>query len=315
MSKSSSLPAVVLLTGPTASGKSGLAVRIAEELDGIVINADSMQVYSDLDVLTARPPRADLDRVEHRLYGVLDGAECCSAGRWRGMALAEIDRGLSQGKLPVIVGGTGLYIKALEEGIAEIPAVPEEVRAEGMALCRSEGGEAFRARLMELDPQAASRLTAGDTQRLVRAWEVWRHTGVTLSDWHQKGREQVLEPAFNFVRMALMPDRERLYDNCNRRFDLMLEQGALEEVRKLLERQLPGDLPVMKSLGVPELAEYLRGNLSLEEARPLAQQNTRRYAKRQMTWIRNQFSSSKWISEQLSESFLPEIFNFIRQSA
>lgn len=310
------LQKVLVLTGPTASGKSGLALRLAEALDAVIINADALQVYRDLDLLTARPSKGDLDRIPHRLYGVLTGNERCSAGRWRRMALAMIRQVASQGRVPLIVGGTGLYIKALQEGIAPLPEVPKKLREEGNALYQQMGGKAFKDLVLPLDPTQAQLWPDSDAQRLVRAWEVAIHTGKSLTQWQQEGKEQrsqqQAESSFDYRSMALMPDRDRLYDNCNWRFDRMMDQGALKEAKTLLQKDYPRDLPIMKSLGVPELASFLRGERSLEEARTLAQRNTRRYAKRQMTWIRNQFPDYYFIGGTLSDSLFDQILDFVQ---
>ena len=306
---------VILLTGPTASGKTALAVRIAEAFHGHVINADSMQLYRDLHILTARPDEQDMARVTHCLYGVVDGAERCSVAQWRDLAQRDIEKTRSVGKLPIVVGGTGFYLNTLRDGIAEIPPIPDQIRAEGLALYSTEGGTAFHARLGQVDPQTAARLGAGDRQRLVRAWEVWRHTGVNLSNWHNRQAHRPHATAgYRFVHIALLPERHALYERCNARFDQMLECGALAEVKQLMNRQLCHSLPIMKALGVPELSDYLGGNKTRAQARQLAQQKTRHYAKRQMTWIKNHFFSKNYPFAQFSESYSPKIFSFIRQN-
>ncbi len=286
----SDLTDVVVIGGPTASGKSGLALAVAEGFGGTVINADSMQLYSDLDVLTARPPAEDLARAPHRLYGVLPAAERGSAARWRDMALAEIDAAKAEGRLPVVVGGTGLYLRALMQGLSEVPPIPDEVRAAAHARLASIGGEAFRSELVARDP-ASARLNAGDTTRLTRAWEVLEATGRPLSHWQSRTAQGAPEH-LRFTVIVLDPPRADLYAQCDRRFHLMMGQGALEEVRRLdalaRERDLAPDLPVLKALGVPELRRHLHGEIPLDEAVALAQQSTRRYAKRQVTWFRHQ---------------------------
>ncbi|PWC31349.1 tRNA (adenosine(37)-N6)-dimethylallyltransferase MiaA [Azospirillum sp. TSO35-2] len=281
---------VVVIGGPTASGKSGLALAVAEAFGGTVINADSMQLYADLDVLTARPPAEDLARAPHRLYGVLPAAERGSAARWRDMALAEIAAATAAGRLPVVVGGTGLYLRALMQGLSEVPPVPDAVRAAAHARLAALGGDAFRAELVARDP-ASAKLNPGDTTRLTRAWEVLEATGQPLSHWQSRTAQGAPE-GLRFHRLVLDPPRADLYALCDRRFDLMMGQGALEEVRRLdrlaREQALAADLPILKALGVPELRRHLHGAITLEDAVALAQQSTRRYAKRQVTWFRHQ---------------------------
>lgn len=287
MKTSSTVPSpVVVIGGPTASGKSGLAVDVAAAFGGTVINADSMQLYRELDVLTARPGAEELERVPHRLYGVLPGAERGSAARWRTLALAEIAEAGATGRLPVVVGGTGLYLRALMEGLSTVPPVPEDIRLASHARLKALGGAAFRAELVARDP-AMARLEPGDTTRLTRAWEVLEATGRPLSSWQADSAEGP-PPGLRFVPIVLDPPRAGLYAQCDRRFAWMLERGALDEVRALAALGLDPALPVMKALGVPELLAHLQGNLPLEAAAALARQSTRRYAKRQVTWFRHQ---------------------------
>ena len=306
---------ILLITGPTASGKSRLASAIAEEFNGTVINADSMQVYRDLAVLTARPGPAELARVPHRLFGVLDAAELCSAARWLELAEVEIAAAAREGRLPVLVGGTGLYLKALLRGLAAVPEIPAEVRRAARALHREIGGERFHAALAERDPTGAARLNPGDTQRLIRAYEVIVATGRSLLDWQ---REQARSIRAGVAAVVLLPPRQALYAAIDARFVSMAQAGALDEVRSLMTRMLSPDLPALKSVGVPELARHLRGEITLEAAISAAQQASRRYAKRQMTWLRTQLPApdelpTLIVHAQYSESLLPEIFSFIRQ--
>ncbi|QCN93869.1 tRNA (adenosine(37)-N6)-dimethylallyltransferase MiaA [Azospirillum argentinense] len=280
---------VVVIGGPTASGKSGMALDIALACNGMVINADSMQLYAELDVLTARPGAEDLAQAPHRLYGVLSAAERGSAARWRDMALAEIAAAHAAGRLPIVVGGTGLYLRTLMEGLSAVPAVPDEVRKAAHARLQELGGEAFRAELVSRDP-ASAKLNPGDTTRLTRAWEVLEATGHPLSHWQTQRAEGAPE-GLAFAVLVIDPPRDALYANCDRRFRVMMGQGALEEVRRLDALGLDPDLPAMKALGVPELRDHLRGALTLDEAIALAQQSTRRYAKRQVTWFRHQLAA------------------------
>lgn len=302
---------VLVLAGPTASGKSALALRLAERLGGVVINADSMQVYADLRVLTDRPSAADEARMPHRLYGVLDAAERGSAAWWRAAALAEIAAAGRAGRVAILCGGTGLYLRALLDGIAEIPPVPPAVLAEAAARHAALGGEGFRDELRRLDPATAERLFPGDGQRLQRAWAVVRATGRPLSAWQA---DAVPPPAgLAFRRVLLFPPRPVSAEAIERRFRAMIASGALEEVRQLVVRRLDPSLPVMKALGVPQLAAILEGRSSLDEAVAASVVATRRYAKRQRTWFRHQFASDLRIDAQFSESSFEEIFPKVRE--
>ncbi|MGE5506133.1 MAG: tRNA (adenosine(37)-N6)-dimethylallyltransferase MiaA [Actinomycetota bacterium] len=305
------LPPAVAIAGPTASGKSGLALAVAEEFGGVVVNADSMQVYDVLSVLTARPSAADEARVPHRLYGVLSPAEACSAARWRGMAAAEMRAAWDTGRLPVVVGGTGLYLRALQDGLSPIPEVPDAVRTAARARLAEVGNAAFHAELAARDPVMAARLDPGNSQRLVRAFEVIEATGRSLADWQAVPPEGAV--AARWLTLALLPPRDALYAACDGRFRRMVEAGALDEVRTLAAMNLPADLPAMKALGVPELAAHLAGTLPLDQAIAAAQQATRNYAKRQLTWFRHQLRAPEVVPEQFSESLPERIFPFIRR--
>ncbi len=302
---------VIVVAGPTASGKSALALDIALECTGTVINADSMQVYAELRVLTARPSPEDEAKAPHRLFGVLPAGERCSAGRWLRMAVAEIHDARSAGRLPVVVGGTGLYLKALFQGLAPIPEIPDAAHAEAQALHARLGGDAFRDELARLDPQGAARLPAGDVQRLVRAYEVVRATGRTLDDWQRQAPPPPL-PETRFVTVVLAPPRDVLYAAIDARFAAMMAAGAVDEVKALKGLDLALDLPAMKAVGVAELADYLDGRTDLEDAVEKAKRATRNFAKRQLTWLRHQMAEGKRFSAQYSESLRPEIFSFIR---
>ena len=311
---------LVIVTGPTASGKSDLALRLAETFEGVVINADSMQVYRELSVLTARPGLEAMRRVPHRLYGVLPGAERCSAGRWSVMARAEIAAARDRGRLPIVTGGTGLYLRALLEGLDPVPAVPEAVRARARRLHDTLGGRGFHAALAARDPAMAGRLHPNDRQRLVRAWEVMEATGRSLADWQAAGGTGQDGPRPGLGRclwLLCLPPRAQLYAACDGRFLEMIERGALDEVRALEALGLDPTLPVMKALGVPEFRAHLAGETSLEAAIAQAQQATRRYAKRQETWLRTQLPGATRKSAmqiaQFSESLLDDIFSKIRR--
>ena len=278
-------PTILVIGGPTASGKSALAAEAAARVGGVVVNADSMQLYRDLPILTSWPDEALQARAPHRLYGVLDGAERCSAGRWRAMAMAEIARIRGEGALPVLVGGTGLYLRALLAGLAPVPAIPEAVREAVRALHAREGSAALHARLALRDPEAARRLEPGDSQRVMRAWEVIEATGRSLLDWQKDAHEPYAGGAATLI---LEPPRARLYEACNARFDAMLAAGALDEAARLRGRDLEPSLSVMKAVGLRPLFDHLAGALPLERAVALGRQATRRYAKRQTTWFRTQ---------------------------
>ncbi len=307
--------AAILIAGPTASGKSGLALAMARAFDGMVINADSMQVYRDLRVLTARPDDAALAAAPHSLYGVLGGDEVCSAGRWRSMALGKMAAASESGLVPIIVGGTGLYLKALELGLSPLPTVAPEVQTRVRRFHGRFGNEGLRRRLAMDDPVSHDRLHPNDSQRLLRAVEVLESSGRPLSEWQ---KETAGKPAhYRFLTVSLMPERGRLYGAIDARFVSMIEQGALVEVAALLERSYPPDRPVMKALGVRELASHLSGRFSLEEAIIAAQTASRRYAKRQMTWQRTQLWRQKtsFIEDSLEdlESSRERIFAKIRE--
>jgi tRNA dimethylallyltransferase len=303
---------VIIIAGPTASGKSALAIDLAKAFSGVIINADSMQVYRELDILSARPPGRDLELAPHRLYGVLDASDPCSVGRWLAMAVDEIRDVWADGKLPLVVGGTGLYLKALMEGLAPVPDVDASYRAEATDLHRQLGPEAFRDALASLDPETAARIPAGDTQRLIRAYEVALATGRPLSDWQKDHpAEAPLDAAFAVI--VISPEREILYEGVNQRFTWMMDNGALDEVRALDDLGLDPALPAMKAVGVPELRRYLAGQSDLEIACVDAKRATRQFAKRQMTWLRNQLSADLTLNAQYSESLQPKIFSFIRQ--
>jgi tRNA dimethylallyltransferase len=280
--------AVALIAGPTASGKSDLAVELALSLQAhgqrcVVINADSAQVYRDLPVLSARPSEAEMRGVEHRLFGEWDGAEPCSAADWAARARREIEGAQLAGDLPILVGGTGLYLRTLLDGIAPVPPIDPAVREAVRALPVAEAYAALETE----DPERAAVLNAGDTTRVARALEVVRSTGKPLAYW-QRQRVGGIGGAVDLHPLILLPPREALYARCDARFARMLENGAIEEVEALLARNLSPVLPVMRAIGVPEIAGYLRGEWSREEALARGRQATRNYAKRQYTWFRRQ---------------------------
>ena len=276
---------VILIAGPTASGKSAAALALAKKLDGEIVNADAMQVYSDLRILTARPPTQEEAAIPHHLYGVLDGAERCSAGRWARLASETIRDILARGRPSIVVGGTGLYFRALEDGLSPIPEIPAAVRERAGERIKEVGPAAFRAEVVARDP-AMARLPEGDSQRLLRAWEVFEATGKPLSHFQTLPRTPLIESVAS--RIVIEPPRDVLYARCDARATAMLAEGAVEEARALIARGLDPALPVMKALGVAEIGAMLRGALTKDDALALLQQNTRRFAKRQLTWFRNQ---------------------------
>jgi tRNA dimethylallyltransferase len=274
---------VALIAGPTASGKSALALSLAERSGGVIVNADSAQVYRDLPILSAAPSAEERARAEHRLYGVRDGAQPCSAAEWAEMAKAEIADLHDSGRVPVLVGGTGLYLRTLLDGIAPVPPIERNVRER----VRAQTGEQNRAELERLDPEAAARLNPADRTRTSRALEVVLSTGRTLAEWQERreggiGKQVTLKP------LILLPPREWLYARCDTRFDGMVAAGAVEEAKALLARKLDASFPVMRAIGVREIAALVAGEIDREEMIRRGQQATRNYAKRQYTWFAHQ---------------------------
>jgi tRNA dimethylallyltransferase len=278
-----SKPPLAIIAGPTASGKSALALALAEQTNAVIVNADSAQIYRDLPVLSAAPTAEERARAEHRLYGVLDGALPCSAAEWAATARQEIADVHAQRRLPILVGGTGLYLRTLLEGIAPVPAIDTEVRQR----VREAPLEENRAKLESLDPDAAARLNPGDTTRINRALEVVLSTGRTLAEW-QRQREGGIADEVELRPLILLPPRKWLYARCDERFAHMIDQGAVAEVEALIARKLNPNLPVMRAIGVREISAYLLGETSLDDATSAGRQATRRYAKRQYTWFAHQ---------------------------
>ena len=306
----SATKSVLVIAGPTASGKTALALELAERLDGVVINADSMQVYRELRILTDRPSPQDEARVPHRLFGVLPASERGSAAWWRDAASAEIDTVRASGKLPILCGGTGLYLNALMQGIAEVPPVPPTVVDEAIARYRHLGGDAFKEEVRALDPVLGARLEPGDSQRLQRAWAVATATGRALSDWQAQptgGRDDL-----SFLRVLLFPPRPISAEAVAVRFRKMIDDGAVEEARRLAALNLDPSLPAMRAIGVPQLIDYINGTIELEGAVAASVIATRQYAKRQRTWFRHQFLSDIRMDAQFSKSSFEEIFSEIR---
>ncbi|CAK7256704.1 MULTISPECIES: tRNA (adenosine(37)-N6)-dimethylallyltransferase MiaA [unclassified Shinella] len=281
----------ILITGPTASGKSALAVRLAAEHDGVVVNADSMQVYDTLNVLTARPQPADMAGIEHRLYGHVPAGAAYSTGDWLREAATVVAELRQREKLPVFVGGTGLYFRALTGGLSDMPAIPEAVRTHLRGRLADEGAEALHLVLEAHDPQTAARLKPGDGQRIVRALEVLEATGQSISAFQAATGPAVID-ADRAEKLVVLPDRAVLAARIDRRFADMLASGAVEEVQALLALDLSPAMPVMKAIGVPQIAAMLAGTMSAAEVVARGAAATRQYAKRQMTWFRNQLDES-----------------------
>jgi tRNA dimethylallyltransferase len=287
----------VLIAGPTASGKSALALALAEQIGGIVINTDSMQVYRDLRVITARPTPEEEARVTHRLYGHVDAAINYSAGSYVEDAASMLAEARHAGRLPIFTGGTGLYFKALTRGLSAMPPVAAEVRDAVRARLERDGVEALHAELALRDPEAATRLNLRDRSRIARALEVVEATGRPLADWHSEGQPPLLAEG-TYQALFLVPARETLYARIDARFDAMLSKGALEEVEALAARGLEPLLPAMKAHGVPALIRYLRGEITRDDAATIGKADTRHYAKRQFTWFRHQLPEFQWLTPE-----------------
>lgn len=311
-------PTALIVAGPTASGKSALALALAERLSGVIINTDSMQVYRDLRVLTARPTRAEEARIPHRLYGIRPAGEAGSVAWWREQALEAMAGEHAAGRLPILTGGTGMYFAALTQGIAAIPAPTPDAREEARRLLAEIGPAELHAGLAKVDPATAHRLHPSDSQRIARAWEVWRSTGQGLAAWQNR---RTAPAPWRFKAILLDPPREALRAAIATRFDAMLAAGAIEEVRALLEQGLDPALPAMRAHGVPELSAFLRGTMTLDQARTRTELITGQYTKRQATWFRHHVLAdppcartinSRWpILEQDSESILADLVRFI----
>ncbi len=301
MTLNSASKRVLLIAGPTASGKSSVAASLATQLDGVIINADALQMYAELQVLSARPSAEELQRLPHLMYGTVPARERYSVGRWLEDVAAVLASVWEEGQLPIVVGGTGLYFKALEEGLAPVPEIPDEVRSLVAGWYADEGIAGLQQRL------AGDGAKPADQHRLIRALEVQEATGQSLKQWQDANTTSLIGDAA-VSRGFLMPERAAVYARCEERFDMMLTTGALEEVQALLAQNLDPDLPAMKAIGVNELSRYLAGEMTLEDASALAKMQTRRYVKRQFTWYRSQMPG--WpaiLPEEASKVLLEEI--------
>jgi tRNA dimethylallyltransferase len=314
-------PQALLIAGPTASGKSALALALARHLGGVVINADSMQVYRELRVLTARPSPEEEGLAPHALYGVHPAARAASVAWWRGAALEAMGRAAAMGRLPILCGGTGLYFSSLTRGLSEMPAIPPEAREEARRRLAEEGSAALHARLAEVDPRSAARLRPSDSQRLARAWEVWRATGRGMAEWQETAPSTGPAP-HGFRAILIDPPREALRAAIGARWEAMLRGGAMEEVRALRALGLDPALPAMRAHGVPELSAVLEGRLSLEDAGRRACLAIGQYTKRQATWFRHHPLAAPSATHiinarveglaQFSESEISEILSFTK---
>jgi tRNA dimethylallyltransferase len=292
-----SKPEIILIAGPTASGKSALALALAQKLGGVIVNADSMQVYRDLRIITARPTPQQERRAPHRLYGHVDAAENFSAGRWCEEVAAALEEAQRTARAAILVGGTGLYFSSLTQGLAAVPPIPASIREEVRTRLSSDGLAALHAELKWRDPAAAARLMPGDRARITRALEVVLATGRSLTDWHGDNKPAGVDAACA-AKVFLAPEREALLRRIDARFDAMMAAGALEEVRALAARHLNPALPAMKAHGVPWLIRHLNGEIALSEAVEEAKRDTRQYTKRQATWFRNQLQDFAWVEPE-----------------
>ena len=304
----------IVICGPTASGKSALAMKLANELNGEIINADSMQVYNELKILTSRPSTNDTENIPHNLFGIRKMVEPCSVNIWIKLAKKSISQIIDRGRIPIACGGTGMYIHYLSKRMSEIPEIPNRVRLEAREKLRVLGNENFSKELMKLDPFLGNKIPNGDSQRLTRAWEVMKATGQSLAVWN---RETDQATGLNLYHVLLIPDREILYGLCDQRFLGFIDQGAVAEAETIKNMNLDPSLPAMKALGLSQIIKYLDGEMNLDDAIKQAQQKTRNYAKRQMTWFRNQlepnFSYSKPYDGSVDQDLITEVSKFLKK--
>jgi len=281
---------IIIIAGPTASGKSSLAIDVAKITNGVIVNADSMQVYKDTPIISACPDKNDKQEVEHRLYEIYDSSHHGTVNQWLERVKTEIEDIWLQGKTPVVTGGTGMYINILINGMSPIPETPEKIKLETLNLIEEIGINELHKKLCIIDPVIGDKLEPNDTTRVRRAYEVFSSTGKSLSDWHKEDQIKIFDNA-KFYVIKILPEREELYQRCNLRFDLMLEKNALNEIIELNKKKLNKNLPAMKAIGVPPLLDFINGKISKEEAIEKGKTQTRQYAKRQNTWFKNQLKA------------------------
>ncbi len=305
---------IIILSGPTASGKSALALFIAAEIDAVIINCDSKQIYREIPIITAQPTEAEKQTVEHNLYGVISAAEDCSVARWIELAIGAISAARAKNKIPLLVGGTGLYIKYLTEGLPNIPDIEDDIRAKVRDRLAEIGSVQLHQELTKIDAEMAEKLKPNDGQRIARAYEVIQQTGKSLLWWQQQ-KSQPFYSKESFQTFFLAPDREKVYENCNKRFVTMVNDGVIDEIKALDSMSLDATLPAMKAHGVPEILSYLHGNMTLDDAIDQAQKNTRHYIKRQFTWFKHQMQDVIFLEnlakEQLKTEMLANISRFL----
>ncbi len=304
-------PRAILIAGPTASGKSSAALKLAAACNGAIVNADSMQVYRELRILSARPSAEEEASVPHYLYGTVPASCAFSTGMWVEEVIKVLETVWGQDRIPIIVGGTGLYFYALEHGLSPVPDIPQDIRNKWREKLAGDGVAAVYEALKVNDDIMAGKLNPTDSQRIVRALEVKEATGISLSEWHRRDTSEPVLSGDDILRVVIAPERPEIYRRCDQRLDWMIENGGLDEVRELLALKLDPQLPVMKALGVPQLGQYLRQEMSLDEARTRVKTDTRRYAKRQLTWIKRNMIAWNHINEQQSEKINVKLLSFI----
>lgn len=297
---------IIILAGPTASGKSALAMEMAKTLDVVIINADSKQVYREIPLITAQPSPEEQALVPHRLYGHISVAQHYTVSEWVADAVKTINKTRAEGKIPLLVGGTGMYLNALMKGFSDVPKNDPVLFADACALLEKIGNDAFH---QKLDPDMAAKLHPGDTQRMIRAYTVWQQTGKSLA-WWQAQKKPVIFPAKDFLCFFLNRPREEVYEDCNRRFEKMVDTGIIDEVKALISLKLDPHLPAVKGHGVPEIFAYLSGEMTLEQAITQAQRNTRHYIKRQYTWFTHQMPEVKKIQADDIKEIVADVLDF-----